>query len=57
MWTNKKYGKKRFRGSYIRVEGERVFQLTREDGKRTITLESFQAAYALGWVYTYGKFA
>jgi hypothetical protein len=51
MWSNKKYGKKLFKGSYYIYRlnsSERLFNLT--DGKRVISFESWQAAKALGWV-------
>lgn len=48
MWTNKKFGKKKFKGSYeIDKDGERVFILRHE--KRKITFESWQAAKFAGW--------
>jgi hypothetical protein len=47
MWINKKY-KLEFKGSYSRLNGERVFNLT--SGKKTYTFESWQMAKKLGWV-------
>jgi hypothetical protein len=47
MWKNKKQ-KSSFRGSYVRANGDRVFQLS--DGKKIISFESWQAAKKQGWV-------
>lgn len=47
MWKNKETGK-HFVGSYEREKsGERIFVLS--DGKRRITLESWQMAKKAGW--------
>lgn len=45
-WTHKKYSGK-FQGSYVRLYGERVFELV--GAKRFITFESWQAAKSMGW--------
>lgn len=51
MWMNKKYGKKQFKGSYVKLKGERVFELTFANKEvKTITFESWQMAKKLGWV-------
>ena len=52
IWHHKKYGKLNFFGRYVRISGERVFELVNaRDGKfKVITFESWQAAKALGWV-------
>lgn len=60
MWTNKKHGKKQFKGRYVindikyTGKAERVFTLMtwKKDGTlgRVISFESWQAAKALGWV-------
>lgn len=47
MWSHKKYKNRKFAGRYVRLKGERVFNLT--DGVRTVTFESWQAAKAMGW--------
>jgi len=50
FWTHKKYGKKKFQGSYLEDRsGDRAFLLTAVEGKRKITLESFQMARSIGW--------
>lgn len=50
MWTNSKFGKRQFIGSYERdSRDERIFVLNCEKNKRRIVFESFQAAKKLGW--------
>ena len=46
LWSHEKF-KRKFKGYYTRLKGERVFNLT--NGKRTITFESWQQAKRLGW--------
>lgn len=50
MWKHKKFGKKMFKGSYLLLQGERVFQLFCPENKRAITFESWQAAKNAGWI-------
>ena len=47
MWVNKKFPKREFKGRYVYLKSERVFEL--HDGKRTITFESWQMAKNNGW--------
>lgn len=48
MWTNSKYKKLKFSGSYeFDKDGQRIFVLKCE--KRKITFESWQMAKKLGW--------
>lgn len=51
MWSNKKYGKKLFKGSYHFLSSNRsgrIFNL--DNGKRVVSFESWQMAKKLGWV-------
>lgn len=56
MWTHKKYGNTKWKGSYgTDNRGERVFYLTKWGDSpvtkfRNITFESWQMAKKLGWV-------
>lgn len=50
MWTHKKYGKTKFKGSYLHLKGERVLVLS-ADGKKNQEFQSHQAAKSLGWKY------
>lgn len=51
VWHHKKYGKKNFYGRYVRLKGERVFELVNVMNgiEKVVTFESWQAAKALGW--------
>lgn len=49
VWTNKKHPGHKYEGSYSRLRGERVFELTRTNGNRRITFESWQMAKKMGW--------
>ena len=47
VWTHPKR-KSTYTGSYERLKGERVFNLT--NGQHTVTFESHQAAKVDGWL-------
>jgi hypothetical protein len=50
FWTNKKkFGKKKFQGSYVTQKHDRYFLLTAIEGSRKVQLESWQMARSLGW--------
>lgn len=46
-WSHNKHGKG-FVGTYERLNGERVFNLS--NGKKTFTFESYQLAKLVGWL-------
>lgn len=49
-WRHPRFKKANYTGTYIRVEGERVFELKRQGGNgHRFTVESHQAAVKLGW--------
>ena len=48
MWSHKKQ-KQLFKGSYVKTNKDRVFQLVSQDGKKVISFESWQAATKAGW--------
>lgn len=49
IWTHKKFGKKKFQGSYVETKNDRTFLLSAVEGARKISLESWQMARELGW--------